>query len=76
MQWKNGAELTAYIAEQQYKVGEELSDILYWTLLIAHDLEINLANAFMAKLAANEAKYPADKARNSNKKYTDLQSED
>lgn len=75
MQWKNGEELRTHLAERQHEVGEELSDILYWTLLIAHDLHVNLAGAFMAKMNVNELKYPAEKARNSQKKYPDLQSE-
>jgi NTP pyrophosphatase (non-canonical NTP hydrolase) len=76
MQWKNGEELRTHLAERQQAVGQELSDILYWTLLIAHDLQINLADAFMAKLDVNELKYPVERALNSNKKYSDLQSED
>lgn len=76
MQWKNGEELRTHLTQRQHEAGEELSDILYWTLLIAHDLQINLAEAFMVKMAGNEAKYPIEKARNSNKKYPDLQSKD
>ena len=72
MQWKNGAELEAHLAQRRHEVGEELSDILYWTLLIAHDLGIDLADAFRAKMAVNEAKYPVEHARNSSRKYDEL----
>ena len=75
MQWKNGAALEAHLAERRRQVGEELADILYWTLLIAHDLGIDLAQAFRAKMILNEAKYPADRARNSSQKYTELTSD-
>ena len=40
MQWKNGEELSSHLASHKKEVGEELSDILYWTLLLAHDLKI------------------------------------
>jgi len=76
MQWKNGEELSTHLAQRQQEVGEELSDILYWTLLLAHDLQINLGDAFISKMAMNEAKYPIEKARDSSKKYSDLQPKD
>jgi dCTP diphosphatase len=72
MQWKNGAELKTHLAQRRREVGEELADILYWTLLIAHDLGIGLADAFQAKMAVNEAKYPVEQARNSSRKYHEL----
>ncbi len=71
MRWKNGEALTAHLAGRRQVLGEELSDILYWTLLIAHDLQINLADAFTAKLAANEVKYPVEEFRGSSRKYND-----
>lgn len=72
MQWKNGELLESHLAAHQKKVGEELSDILYWTLLIAHDLQIDLAAAFNGKMIVNNAKYPIEQAHSSSKKYNDL----
>ena len=72
MQWKNGDVLRSHLAEKRQEVGEELSDILYWTLLIAHDLDIDLAKAFDEKMILNEIKYPVKSARGSSKKYRDL----
>ena len=71
-QWRNGDELDAHLAHRKEAVGHELADVLYWTLLIAHDLEIDLAEAFKRKMRLNEAKYPASKARGSSRKYTEL----
>lgn len=76
MQWKNGEALDAHLAERRWEVGEELSDILYWTLLLAHDLGVDLTTAFGQKMAVNGAKYPVDKARDSSKKYNELDAED
>ena len=42
------------------KVGEELADILYATLLLAHTLGIDMESALQDKLANNAAKYPID----------------
>lgn len=46
MQWKNGAELDAALLKEKEELADELSDVLYWTLLLAHDLEVDLAKAF------------------------------
>lgn len=71
-QWRQGEAISAVVVNQKTEIADELSDILYYTLLIAHDLEIDLPTALAAKLQQNEEKYPVDKARGSSKKYTEL----
>jgi dCTP diphosphatase len=73
-QWRNGDELRAHLEANREGVGEELADVLYWTLLLAHDLEIDLGDAFAAKMEKNAAKYPVDRARGSHRKYTEYES--
>ena len=73
MQWRNGDELAEHLRHHRQRVGEELSDVLGWVLLLASDLGIDLAEAFERKLELNEAKYPVDKARGSAKKYTEYE---
>ena len=68
-QWKNGEELKTYLEAQKTEVSEELSDILYWVLLMAHDLKIDIASAFKAKLLKNCEKYPVDTSKGSSAKY-------
>jgi NTP pyrophosphatase (non-canonical NTP hydrolase) len=72
MQWRNGAELQKHLQAERDHVGQELSDILGWVLLLANDLEIDLPAAFRAKMKQNAVKYPVDKARGIAKKYTEL----
>jgi NTP pyrophosphatase (non-canonical NTP hydrolase) len=72
MQWKNGPELESHLEAQRDCVGQELSDILYWVLVIANDLQIDLPEAFLSKLKANAIKYPIEKAHGQAKKYTEL----
>jgi NTP pyrophosphatase (non-canonical NTP hydrolase) len=72
MQWKNGEELDAHLAANRQRVGEELSDVLYWVLTLASDLDIDLAEAFTRKMEANAAKYPVDKSKGRATKYTEL----
>ena len=59
-------------AERMPRAAEELADVLYWTLLAAHELGIDLEEAFRAKMTANADKYPIDKAKASSRKYTEL----
>jgi NTP pyrophosphatase (non-canonical NTP hydrolase) len=71
-QWKNGEELEKHLRENRQRLGEELSDVLYWLLLMAHDNKIDLSAAFRKKMRQNEKKYPAAKSKGSSKKYTEL----
>jgi len=40
---------------------DELIDVLYWVLIIAHDLNINIEKAFRRKMKKNKKKYPVKK---------------
>lgn len=71
-QWKNAEEMAAHVKNNKEDVSEELSDVFYWVMLIANDLNINLSEAFSKKMAKNEGKYPKEKAYGSHKKYTEL----
>ena len=71
-QFKSDAEIAAKLDGLKEKLGDELSDVLYWTLLMAHDSGINLEEAFARKMARNESKYPVEKSRGNNRKYTEL----
>jgi dCTP diphosphatase len=72
MQWKNGPLLDEHLAAVRPHVGEELSDVLYWTLILAHDQKIDLAGAFVDKMKKNAEKYPVEKSKGVAKKYTEL----
>ena len=71
-QFKNEREIPEHTVASRERIGEELSDVLYWTLLMAHDCEVDLESAFEKKMARNESKYPVEKAKGNNRKYTEL----
>ena len=54
------------------KVRDELADILFYLLRIAHKTDTDLEKALLEKLEKNQKKYPVEKARGISKKYTDL----
>lgn len=71
-QWKSGADIERVCRDRKGDLADELADVLYYTLLMAHELDIDLKTALLAKLEQNAEKYPVDKAHGSNKKYTEL----
>lgn len=71
-QWKTGAAIDAVAKERQQDLADELADVLYYTLLMAHDQGVDLEAALLSKIRKNAEKYPVEKAKGSNKKYTEL----
>ncbi len=71
-QWKSKDEIEKYVKEHKTEVSEELADVMYWVLLLSHDLDIDIKQALKRKMEINEKKYPIDKAKGSSKKYTEL----
>ncbi len=71
-QWKNSDEITEHLKNNKKDVSDELSDILYWVLLIANDLDINLEKSLSRKMSENEKKYPISKSKGKHAKYTEL----
>lgn len=69
---KDDEEIKEYAKKNKKEIGEELSDVLSWTLVMFHDLDIDVKKAYMEKMKQNEKKYPVEKAKGVRKKYTDL----
>lgn len=73
MQWKQGPELAEHVEKRHGDIADELADCLHSVLLLAHDLNIDLPQAFVAKLQKAADKYPVDKARGKPNKYNELE---
>lgn len=71
-QWKSKEEVEQYVVSHKEEIAEELADVLYWVLLMSHDLKIDVSDVFMKKLVKNGEKYPVDKSKGKNAKYTEL----
>ncbi len=72
LRWHDDDTLRARIAQDPEPVADELADVLYWTLLLAHDLNIDLEAAFERKMLQNERKYPVEMAHGRAAKYDEL----
>ncbi len=64
-QWLTHAQAEALLRDQTSRqdVADEMADILSFLVSLANATGIDLAAAFEAKMAKNDAKYPADKVR-------------
>ena len=74
-QWKSDAEMAALPidAASREALCDECADVLLYLLLIAENAGIDLEAAARAKLVKNAAKYPADKAWGTSRKYDQLE---
>jgi NTP pyrophosphatase (non-canonical NTP hydrolase) len=58
--------------EKREHISEEMADVMYFLLRLAQKYDVDIADALNKKLDKNEKKYPIEKAKGSNKKYTEL----
>ena len=71
-QWKTQEEIDKHLKNNKAEITDELVDVMYWVLLMAKDMDIDLSKGFDAKMSKNEAKYSVEKAKGNHKKYTEL----
>lgn len=73
-QWKTNEEIQQYLKDPKNseEVEGELADVLYWILLLAHDLDVDLAQAGERKLQKTATKYPVEKSKGKHTKYSKL----
>ena len=71
-QWLTDDESKSLPSEQLAKVREEIADVLLYLVRLADKLNVDLLDAAANKIAVNARRYPVDKARGNNRKYTDF----
>ena len=70
--WQTGPGIEAIAEAKRERIEEEIADVAVYLLELADNLEVDLPKAIESKLAKNALKYPVEKAKGSNVKYTDL----
>lgn len=71
-QWKSPEEMKDYVKKNKQAISEELADVLYWILLLSHDLNIDIEKSLDKKLELNNQKYPVKKSKGKHLKYDKL----
>lgn len=64
--WKNAEEANIE------KIKEELADVFAYSLLLVHNLNLDVEEIVLNKIKMNAEKYPIDKAKGNAKKYNEL----
>lgn len=72
-QWNTEAESCELSDVKRMQVSNELADTLVYLVRIAQVLNIDLLEATNNKIALNALKYPVEKVRGKNNKYTDYE---
>jgi len=70
--WQTPEQSEQRARERRDEIADEIADVAILLFELADNLGLDIAGAIRAKLAKNELRYPADKARGSNKKYNEL----
>ncbi|OIR17605.1 hypothetical protein GALL_18230 [mine drainage metagenome] len=70
-QWNTEEESRVLTEAKRVQVGHELADTFVYLLRLAEVLDIDLIEAANSKILLNAKKYPVEKARGSNAKYTE-----
>ncbi len=71
-QWLTEEQSRALEPAAQAAVSDEIADVLLYLVRLADQLGIDPIAAAQRKIVDNARRYPADKARGSSKKYTEL----
>ncbi len=71
-QWKSEREVIEYAKTNKEEIAEEIADVAVSLLELADNLDIDLKEAIEGKLEKNNLKYPVEKAKGKNTKYTKL----
>jgi dCTP diphosphatase len=74
-QWDTPQESQHLTSDKREAVSHELADTFVYLLRIAEVLEIDLIEATNAKIELNAKKYPVEKAKGSNARYTEYLSD-
>jgi len=70
--WASDKQVQEIVQSRHAEITEEIADIAILLTYLAHDLSIDIDVAVRKKIQVNATKYPVEKARGSNKKYSDL----
>lgn len=70
--WQSPEQSLERLSARREAIASEMADIAILLFEMAENSGISLPDAIDAKLRLNESRYPADKARGSNKKYSEL----
>lgn len=70
--WQQEEQIEARVAAKRDEIASEIADVGILLFELADNLGFKLGEVMEAKLANNEIRYPVEKARGNNLKYSEL----
>lgn len=58
--------------EKRTEIGDELADVLYFILRFSDKFDFDLSQELKRKLLLNAKKYPVEKSKGNNRKYSEI----
>ena len=76
--FRSNDEIAALLTQPGFRreISHELADVLYFVLIMCDYLDLDASTILGEKMALSAARYPVDKARGRNLKYTAYQAEE
>lgn len=71
--FKDERQVAELFADKRTELADEIADVLYFVLRLAQLYDVDLSTELRRKLEKNDNKYPVERARGSNKKYTEYE---
>jgi dCTP diphosphatase len=73
IQWIDDEKIASFLdTGGRDRLGEEIADVLFYLIRLAEKAGVDLDKAVLTKIVSNAVKYPVEKSRGVNTKYTDL----
>lgn len=70
--WQQPEQLNAKVAAKREEIGSEIADVAILLFELADNLGFSLGEVMQRKIENNERRYPVEKARGNNRKYSEL----
>ncbi len=70
--WQQEAQIEARVLKNRAEIASEIADVAILLFEFADNLGFNLGEVMTAKIAHNQVRYPVEKSRGNNLKYSEL----
>ncbi len=69
--FKTEEQVDQLLHDKPQELQEEIADVLYFVLRLAQMYNVDLSSDLIKKIEKNDQKYPVDKVKGNNKKYSE-----
>ncbi len=70
--WQQEEQIEKRLEKNREEIASEIADVAILLFEFADNLGMNLGNVMQAKIARNDVRYPVEKSRGNNLKYSEL----